>query len=126
MDVTRRWQTLTFAIVALPLVYVLSYAPYIRYQYGPSIEYETDGYVCVLYDFEDEYFSRNNHSLYAPVEWMTDNSTLGKPLKFWAGLWDARDKIERDRFTRNFRRAWGEQLGKIGNHTDAAQQEHGR
>ncbi len=57
-----------FAMIVLPVAYVLNYAPVVRMT--PV---------------------RIGTSVYAPVDWMIDNTPLREPLFWWADLWGVRD-----------------------------------
>ena len=101
MDVNRTLRMLTttgLVIVALLLAYVLSYAPYIRYRYGPPIV--NDSCAMVSWDLDHPYFSHTTHPPYGMVEWLIDHSRLRKPLLPWSRLWNAENKVWRDSYSR--------------------------
>lgn len=72
------------------LVYVLSYAPAIRYSYGPDFNlYIKNGSAMI-----DPPMSWIRTNVYVPVEWLIDKTPLRRPLLLWADLWNVRRSVE--------------------------------
>ena len=71
-------------VLVLPVLYVLSYAPVVRWKYDrlPA----TDQFVGRPIDGSDL-------PLYAPVDWLIDHTPLERPLFWWAGVWGMRQQF---------------------------------
>ena len=70
----------TFLLVLLLLVvYVLSYAPVVRYCVDPGA---------------------SAHGIYRPVEWLIDETPVREPLLVWAQPWGVRSQLEMDSLIR--------------------------
>ncbi len=65
------------AVLLLPLLYVLSYAPVVRCIKANQPE---DPYRLFVADGSDL-------PMYLPVDWLIDKTPLKKPLLWWAGFW---------------------------------------
>ena len=74
-------------ICCLVVAYPLSYAPYLRFQYGP---YESRGMSSAIEELVPDKSADFGETLYAPVDWLIDHTRFEKPLLFWADLWGAR------------------------------------
>lgn len=91
MDRERRKPSFTslaaFFLVVTPILYVLSYAPVVRFC-GPPLEYQPPmvgpGNRATVYRLR-EYRS------FAPVDWLIDNTPLKEPFFLWADLWGIRE-----------------------------------
>lgn len=75
-ELSKRGRFLIFAaiLVALPLTYVLSYAPAVKYANGMG------GDVA--------------YGLYKPVEWLIDDTPFKAPLFLWARLWGIEEDMD--------------------------------
>ena len=71
-----------FGFILLPGVYVLSYAPVVRFNAEPLPE---TVFLPAPAPLEYEF--------YKPVDWLIDNTLLETPLLGWAGLWGVRDEF---------------------------------
>jgi hypothetical protein len=77
------------AVVVVTVLYVLSYAPYIRYRHGASGYPDFSGLpesALALYDFDADW-SSGTHRGFAPVERLIDETPLAAPLTLWARVW---------------------------------------
>ena len=74
----RRATWLLLVVVA----YVLSYAPYNRFRYGPYDFAVSKVNVVLVPDGSPDF----GDTLYAPVEWLIDHTPFEKPLTWWADL----------------------------------------
>jgi hypothetical protein len=72
------------ALVVVPMIYVLSYAPFIRFRHGKSAL--APEAALVSYDFEEDWL-HGTHPFFAPVERLIDETWLAGPLRAWAGIW---------------------------------------
>lgn len=85
-----------FALIVSPFVYVLSYAPFVRFsgraEMGPAERLAS----LRRWEFENHAFGTEGslYPAYKPVDWLIDNTPLREPLFLWAGLWSVRDEFE--------------------------------
>jgi hypothetical protein len=91
------------AVTAIALVgavvYILIYAPVIRYRNGPDSLRGTGG-VMVCIEFEDSFFE--TPSFYRPLEWLIDQTPCGKLHQRWANVWHVEDTCYRQSDHRRF------------------------
>lgn len=84
------WRWGVAAMVGLPLMYVTSYAPVVRWRSpAPSV---------VL---GKKSSNASQPAFYRPVEWLIDNTPASGPLMLWARVWGVEDEI---RVTSSMRR----------------------
>lgn len=103
-----RTSLVAFFLIVTPVVYVLSYAPVVKVC-GRTAEFPVDGrslgldirsmdsVVVPLVIVNQPLADGSLYPLYAPVDWLIDNTLLREPLFFWAGLWSAGDEFEKGR-----------------------------
>jgi len=78
------------AILAGILLYILSYAPYLRLLYGADTP-ERAQYLRVLTKEVEP--ASGYHVTYAPVEWLIDKTDFGDLYSPWAQAWSVRDTM---------------------------------
>jgi hypothetical protein len=87
---------LTWAgILVLPVMYVLSYAPVVRWEYSRLST--IDHLVGLPMDGSDL-------PLYAPVDWLIDHTPLRRPFFWWAGVFGVRQQFELSATYRHLKR----------------------
>lgn len=79
----KPWLSIFCAIIALLLMYMPSYALYLRWFAGPS---KTD-----------------HIPFYTPVEWLIDDSRAKQPLMWWAAVCGVREQTELSSIMRQLR-----------------------
>lgn len=67
-----------FGFCLLPIVYVLSYAPIVRFSEGPDRWFEV----------------KEDYPLYHPVDWLIEQTPVREPFLGWAGIWGVRDRFQ--------------------------------
>lgn len=109
MTATRRFVLDAHAgvVLAIAIVYVLSYGPYLACRYECPIPMAI-GRFHPYYDMNDEYFACTTHFVYQPVEYLIDSTCLRDLLIAWSDVWGARDKTENDSIFRTSARKWGD------------------
>ena len=93
------------ALGTATVLYVLSYAPYIRYRHGASGYPNLSGLpeTClVLFDFDADWL-QGSHRGFAPVEWLIDETPLTAPLRTWARVWGTQKTFAELQENRNLR-----------------------
>jgi len=78
-------------LIVLPLLYVLSYAPAVRWC-GPTSIVPDDG---------------RYHAFYVPVDWLARNTPLARPLTWWNEVWGVEDAISRERYRQLYEELFG-------------------
>jgi hypothetical protein len=89
----------TCVLIVLPILYVLSYAPYLACRYEEPTPVSI-GVFGPHFDLEDEYFSHNSHRFFQPVEWLIDHTPIVDPLDRWAAMWGVDHKMRLDSMLR--------------------------
>lgn len=89
----RKFMMISFSVI---LAYLLSYPAYLAYCYDAPVP-SSIGVMGPHYNFNDEYFSNNQHFLYIPAEWLIDNSPLSVPYMSWGKIWNVEEKMYIDR-----------------------------
>lgn len=80
-------------LAALPLLYLFSYAPYLRMTRGADPDERWLG--CQYHRWEDtatEPWLLIDKNLYKPLELLIDNASMDKALRPWSMIW----KVERE------------------------------
>ncbi len=81
------WVTALVLTVA-PVLYVLSYAPYVRLRGEFAISYTTSGSEIARWGDGRDY------PVYEPVDWLIDHTPLQQPLFQWADLIGVKAEME--------------------------------
>ncbi len=79
---------IALVLIMTPLLYVVSYAPVVRWNRGvdaPDSYFWASGGVGEFGVYESV-----DYPLYKPVDWLIDETPLSKPLLWWAELWGVR------------------------------------
>src|SRR5690349_2278465 len=83
----RTWIWSVVVMIAVTVMYVLSYAPVLRWHYPVRTITE---------------ISRSIHiPIYSPVEWLLDTEFASSPLLWWSQLWGVREQTKRASALRN-------------------------
>ena len=86
---------IAFAMIATPLVYVVSYAPVVR-----ALRLEGSG---IYVSPSDELIPMpSEYAAYQPVDWLIDSTPLREAMLWWAGLWGVREEFELASTVREF------------------------
>lgn len=96
MDAIKFFRRVTGAAGVILLLYVLSYAPYLRARFGPDLP-----------DILVPHFRQLDSAsvpMYRPFEWMIDRTPMKKPLMAWARFWRVNNKTEEYSLRREFYR----------------------
>lgn len=103
---------IAFVLIVLPVLYVLSYAPFVRASRGRYSARRTHR-MSVL-DPDDVVLpgAGSRYPAYKPVDWLVDNTVLTEPLLLWSGLWGVREYFEHDTLLRESERAMEEAFGR--------------
>ena len=78
------------ALLAAAAIYALSYAPYMRWRFGTDPDEATKGF---MWQPDPEYVLGKAPAVYAPVEWLIDETPMKQPLLSWAQLWGVQWKV---------------------------------
>ena len=73
----------------MPVLYVMSYAPLVRFREGadsPDSSLLLSGVGSSLYYV----YNKTEYPLYRPVDWLIEETPLDTPLLIWADLWGVR------------------------------------
>lgn len=99
-----RTSIVAFAMILLPVLYVVSYAPFVRVCAGTYTERRTHR-ISVL-DPSDVILpgDGSRYPAYKPVDWLIDNTPIRGPMFWWADIWGVRDELERGADAREFLR----------------------
>ena len=84
-----------FAIVVLAVVYVLSYAPVVKWKGPYAIHNPHNGPIVFAYPVDGTHLP-----MYRPVDCLIDETPLREPLLIWAGVWGACEAFEDARVNR--------------------------
>lgn len=101
---------LTWAVIALVglcVLYVLSYAPVVRFTGGSE---EPDPWHPFAGLVPPRPADSERFPIYAPIDWMIDHTPLARPLWWWAGLWGVRGDFEYAAVVREDDRKWEAEL----------------
>jgi hypothetical protein len=93
---------LTWAVtllLALALLYVLSYAPLVRLGFGTPL-LSLNPYMMLTGPSPPWPSPGRQIPAYAPVDWLIDYTPAQRPLLWWSGLWGVRDAFENSNFHR--------------------------
>lgn len=90
----------TAALLVLGVLYVLSYAPFVRLRGG--IEYAPEDEWGGFHPMIESYGDGRDYPAYKPVDWLIDRTPLRRPLFQWAGLFDVRSDMELAHSLRTF------------------------
>ena len=98
-----RTSLLAFFMVVLPVLYVLSYAPVVRF-YDGETEHDLDipfpaGAHFIPADWL-KLADSSRYPPYKPIDWLIDNTPLQKPLYFWADIWGVHTAFEKANWVR--------------------------
>ena len=82
----RRWAWAAFLLFVLPVSYVLSYAPMVRWfgKQVTSYSFESGGLVFTMSHHGLLIRDGRNLVVYRPVDWLISNTPLHDPLMTWA------------------------------------------
>lgn len=69
------------ALMATPSIYLLSFAPMVKFNPGPL-----DGFIQISPVHEWE--------IYRPANWLIDHTPLRVPLMYWARIWGTESEFE--------------------------------
>jgi hypothetical protein len=93
-----------FDLIAVPIAYVLSYAPVVRIC-ADAREFEPDrprmGARVITADIQEPLADASRYPPYAPVDWLIDNTPLREPLFLWAEVWGVGKAFEYGYWVRN-------------------------
>lgn len=92
----RRRFGLCTCLVAFVLLYLASYAPYLRFCYGADPPPQDATVLCVLYEYDDAWENETSHGSYAPIEWLVDHTPAWRPIFWWADVCGAGTKSRYD------------------------------
>lgn len=88
-----------FALIVSPVLYVLSYAPVVRFcgEADPDLDipFQSGSFAPSYDDYLDRPLADSSrYPAYKPADWLNDNTPLRRPLFFWAEMWGVRDAFE--------------------------------
>lgn len=81
----------TFFLIVTPLVYVLSYAPVVRFL---ALSEEVDSAEPFAGFMAPEPNDSREFPAYVPIDWLIDNTPIRRPLFAWSGAWGVREDFE--------------------------------
>jgi hypothetical protein len=91
----RRIRQYCACLVAFVLIYLASYAPYIRFRYGADRPHDPN-VICWAYDHSDAWENETSRGFYVPVEWLIDHTSASRPIFWWADVCGAAVKSRYD------------------------------